>query len=232
MRLFILYDNSAEPPLIAGWGFSALVEIRGRVLLFDAGADRRILKHNVEALGVDLSRVTDIFISHAHCDHIGGLSYLLDFVRGGRMWVPEGTANSLRPRARTAKMALIAVKRPRELGDGLWSTGQMGRSPKEQGLIVPTAEGPVLITGCAHPGVERMARRAVRLVGKKLRLVIGGFHLLDADAERLQEVIRGLRGTTEGVAPGHCTGEEAAEALLSAFPGSPHPKVGMRLEFL
>ena len=231
MRLLVLYDNVAEPPLIAGWGFSALVETQGRVFLFDAGADRGILEHNVETLGVDLSRVTDIFISHPHCDHIGGLSYPLELVEGGKMWAPESAVGPLRARARAAKMALFAVKEPRDLGDGFWSTGQMGLSPGEQGLIVPTDKGPILITGCAHPGVERMARRAVRLTGRKLRLVIGGFHLLDADAERLREVVQGLQETTEGVAPGHCTGEKATEALLSAFPGSPHLKVGLQMEF-
>ncbi|GEM_PF-6778547 len=61
MRILILYDNVARAPLREGWGFSALIEAGGRAILFDAGADRLLLEHNVRTLGVDLSRLTDLF---------------------------------------------------------------------------------------------------------------------------------------------------------------------------
>lgn len=56
-----------------------LVKINDRVLLFDTGAGANLgpdagrLPASLAAAGVDPRSVTDIFISHAHGDHVGGL---------------------------------------------------------------------------------------------------------------------------------------------------------------
>lgn len=226
----ILYDNVARPPLREGWGFAALVEAPGRSILFDCGADRLLLKHNVRELGVDLSRLTDIFLSHPHCDHVGGLSYALEEAKRVRIWAPHVMEDYLRPRAKAAKAELMPVKSPRALGEGIWSTGTMGRGTKEHGLVVATGDGPVLITGCAHPGIARMAARAARVAGERPRLVLGGFHLGGLSRGELSRVIRDLQGITAAVAPGHCTGREATEALLAAFPGSRALEAGLTLD--
>lgn len=58
---------------IGEWGFSALVEADGRALLFDTGNHPDTVLRNAEALNIDLSRVTDVVLSHNHRDHTGGL---------------------------------------------------------------------------------------------------------------------------------------------------------------
>ncbi|MBN1262370.1 MAG: MBL fold metallo-hydrolase, partial [Anaerolineae bacterium] len=74
VRITILYDNtSTAPELRAGWGFSALVEYHGHTVLFDAGADPTILKHNASQLNIDLAVIEAIVLSHIHQDHTGGL---------------------------------------------------------------------------------------------------------------------------------------------------------------
>src|ERR671936_91894 len=55
------------------WGFSALVEARGRRLLFDAGGRPDTVLRNAEALGVDLASIPEVVLSHGHLDHTGGL---------------------------------------------------------------------------------------------------------------------------------------------------------------
>jgi len=227
MQLIILYDNVARPPLREGWGFSALIKLQDRKILFDAGADRLLLEHNVEELGIDLSEITDVFLSHPHCDHVGGLSYVLERARRARIWAPWVMEGYLRPRA--VKAELILVKGPRRLGEGLWSTGTMGRAVKEHGLVVAGAAGPVLVTGCAHPGIDRMARRAARIAGTSLRLALGGFHLEGTSEEQLARVIRGLKETAQSVAPGHCTGKAATAALTAEFPGTSPLSVGTEI---
>lgn len=229
MRILILYDNVARPPLREGWGFSALVEVGERRILFDTGADRLVLAHNVRALGVDLSRLTDIFLSHPHCDHMGGLSYPLENAKGVCIWAPYVMEGYLRSRAKRAKAELIPVKGPRGLGDGLWSTGTMGRGVKEQGLVISTGGGLVLLTGCAHPGVARMAGRAAKVGGARIRLALGGFHLAGLPEGKLGKALRDLKEVADSVAPGHCTGERATEELLSSFPGSEILEVGLSL---
>ncbi len=226
MGVTVIYDNRAQLPLREGWGFSVLIRLPERVILFDAGADRLVLKHNVETLGIDLSQITDIFLSHPHCDHIGGLSYVLEEAKRVRIWAPAVMEEYLRPRAKSAKAELFPIKGPRKLGQGLWSTGAMGRGIKEQGLVIATEVGPVLITGCAHPGVHRLAARAASLAGARLRAVLGGFHLAGIDTERLSALIEALGESTSAVFPGHCTGKAPTEALLAAFPGSEALRVG------
>jgi 7,8-dihydropterin-6-yl-methyl-4-(beta-D-ribofuranosyl)aminobenzene 5'-phosphate synthase len=58
------------------WGYAALVEVDGRRILFDTGANPDTVLKNAEALKIDLSNVEDVVISHFHGDHTGGLIML------------------------------------------------------------------------------------------------------------------------------------------------------------
>jgi 7,8-dihydropterin-6-yl-methyl-4-(beta-D-ribofuranosyl)aminobenzene 5'-phosphate synthase len=58
---------------VGEWGFAALVEADGRRLLFDAGYRPETVLQNARELGIDLSTVTDVVLSHHHGDHTGGL---------------------------------------------------------------------------------------------------------------------------------------------------------------
>lgn len=81
----ILADNAAAPPYLAEHGFSAFLEVRAtegsggpsasRVVLFDVGMGA--LFGNAVTAGVDLSRVTDVVLSHGHYDHTDALAAFL-----------------------------------------------------------------------------------------------------------------------------------------------------------
>jgi 7,8-dihydropterin-6-yl-methyl-4-(beta-D-ribofuranosyl)aminobenzene 5'-phosphate synthase len=76
-RVTILYDAFGKSAAMTkAWGFSALVEFGGKRILFDTGGNAEILEHNVKALGVDLSKLDFVVISHRHGDHVSGLNYL------------------------------------------------------------------------------------------------------------------------------------------------------------
>ncbi|MFO7965496.1 MAG: hypothetical protein R6U50_16345, partial [Desulfobacterales bacterium] len=67
MKLSIVYDNTAfRKDLQADWGFAALVEIRGRKILFDTGGNGDILLSNMKKLKIFPETIDDVFISHAH----------------------------------------------------------------------------------------------------------------------------------------------------------------------
>jgi 7,8-dihydropterin-6-yl-methyl-4-(beta-D-ribofuranosyl)aminobenzene 5'-phosphate synthase len=77
-RVTILYDAFGKSaPTTKAWGFSALVEYGGKRILFDTGGNAEIFEHNVKALGVDLSKLDFVVLSHRHSDHISGVNYLL-----------------------------------------------------------------------------------------------------------------------------------------------------------
>ena len=77
-RITILYDAFSDNKTVTkDWGFSALVEHDGKRILFDTGNNAATFEHNVKALGVDLSKLDFVVISHRHTDHTTGLKYLL-----------------------------------------------------------------------------------------------------------------------------------------------------------
>jgi 7,8-dihydropterin-6-yl-methyl-4-(beta-D-ribofuranosyl)aminobenzene 5'-phosphate synthase len=80
MRITVLIDNERpvdRPDLACELGLSLLVEHRNHHILFDTGASSAFAD-NAAVLGVDLSRVDAVVISHDHFDHGGGLRRFLE----------------------------------------------------------------------------------------------------------------------------------------------------------
>jgi 7,8-dihydropterin-6-yl-methyl-4-(beta-D-ribofuranosyl)aminobenzene 5'-phosphate synthase len=93
-KVTILYDAFGESKeLTKDWGFSALVEHNGKRILFDTGNDATIFEHNVKALGVDLTRLDFVVISHRHADHATGLRYVLKVNPNVTVYVPADGGN-------------------------------------------------------------------------------------------------------------------------------------------
>jgi len=57
-------------------GFAALIEKDGEKLLMDTGQGMT-LQGNATALGIDLTSINKISLSHGHYDHTGGLPFVL-----------------------------------------------------------------------------------------------------------------------------------------------------------
>ena len=71
------------------FGFSAVVEYRGKTILFDAGTDARVFESNLKALKIDLRRVDIAIVSHGHYDHTGGFDYLLSVNPKVKIYAPN-----------------------------------------------------------------------------------------------------------------------------------------------
>jgi len=61
---------------VGEWGFAALIEADGQQLLIDTGARPDTVLQNAHELGIDLSRVRTVVLTHFHDDHVGGLMTL------------------------------------------------------------------------------------------------------------------------------------------------------------
>ena len=148
------------------WGYSALVEVDGRKFLFDTGANPDVVLKNAKTLGVDLSDVEDVVISHNHDDHTGGLIALrreLMKKNPRAMSRAHVSANIFQPRVkvdgsddngltplRTEYERLggrfILHDGPVELNPGVWFTGPVPRRYPEtnwdtDGVKLRTAAG-------------------------------------------------------------------------------------------
>jgi len=167
MKVTIIYDNtSAKPYLQADWGFSALVEIKERKILFDTGANGSILLSNMEKLKINPQDIKDVFISHLHWDHTGGLSSFLQLNNKVKLWVPSCLSEG------KDAGEVIEVKSPVKLYEGVYSTGELDRI--EQSLCVETKKGIVIIVGCSHPEMEHILKTASHF--GKVYGIIGGLH--------------------------------------------------------
>ncbi len=77
-RVTVLYDAFGQrADLRKDWGYAALVEVRGKRILFDTGNDAATLAHNAKAAGIDLRQLDFVVMSHRHGDHMGGLAHVL-----------------------------------------------------------------------------------------------------------------------------------------------------------
>src|SRR6185295_1837636 len=89
-QITILYDAlGTDAAMKKDWGFSALVEVGGKRILFDTGNDRDIFAANVKAKGVDLSNLDFVVLSHHHSDHMAGLSYVLSVNPKVKIYAPK-----------------------------------------------------------------------------------------------------------------------------------------------
>jgi len=214
--LTVLYDNNpADPRLTAAWGFACLIESQGGTILFDTGGDGAILMQNMATLGIDPAAIDAVVLSHNHADHVGGLQALLRWNDHLVVYIPGSFPDEF-GRQVGERARVVEVGGPTEIIEGVHTTGEMGTTVVEQSLIVETARGLVVVTGCAHPGIVDVVRRAA--AQGEIDLVIGGFHLRDRSRGDVQVVIEDLLALgVRRIAPCHCTGAEATAGFEAAF---------------
>ncbi len=86
VKIVILSDNYVVSPnrLLGEWGLSIYLEVdvggRKFRILYDTGQTGIPVLNNAEILGIDLSKISYIVISHGHYDHTGGLLKVLEKV--------------------------------------------------------------------------------------------------------------------------------------------------------
>jgi 7,8-dihydropterin-6-yl-methyl-4-(beta-D-ribofuranosyl)aminobenzene 5'-phosphate synthase len=223
VTLTIVYDNNppaigtapGDPPLRTGWGFSCLVQRNGTTLLFDTGADAATLQSNLQALGIDPADIDVLVLSHDHSDHTGGLDAVLDAGANPTIFVPSSFPEDFKDRL-AERTPVVEVTGPAEIAEGVRTTGEMGTEIIEQSLIVESAAGLVVVTGCAHPGIVGIVRSAAAI--GDVDLVMGGFHLRDESPDECAALIAEIEALgVARVAPTHCTGETARGRFAAAF---------------
>ena len=113
---------------------------------------------------------------------------------------------------------LVEVTDPLEIMPGIYTTGEVSTHVAEQALIVETAQGAVILTGCSHPGVVDMVRRAREVVESEIALVTGGFHLIEASRAQIEGIIADLQDLgVQRAAPSHFSGDLAMEMFAEVF---------------
>ena len=85
-------------------------------------------------------------------------------------------------------------------------------------VVVVTDQGLVIITGCAHPGVDRIVARVQELFDQPVYLVLGGVHLGSPSPSDISQILADLRMMgVQKVGPSHCTGDQAIDAFATEY---------------
>jgi 7,8-dihydropterin-6-yl-methyl-4-(beta-D-ribofuranosyl)aminobenzene 5'-phosphate synthase len=181
---------TAREGLIGEPGVSYLVRADDTTILFDVGYNERgehpsPLLRNMAALGIEVTDVDMVVISHAHEDHVGGMSHMMrrTFALSGQpvdlkripAYVPVPLSNP------TAQVAV--VDGPRVIAPGVASMGSiprqlffLGWTPEQSLAVNVEGKGIVVIIGCGHSTLQRIVDRAEMLFDEPLYGIVGGLH--------------------------------------------------------
>lgn len=141
-------------------------------------------------------------------------------------------------------LKVVEVKNPVQIIAGAYFTGNIervttyekvpptllikrGEKPEpddfrgEQALFFNVrGKGLVVLSGCAHAGIVNTVKHAQKITGTdKIHAVIGGFHLINAKPEVIQNTVADIKAMKpDHVVPTHCTGFEAIVAFSREMP--------------
>jgi 7,8-dihydropterin-6-yl-methyl-4-(beta-D-ribofuranosyl)aminobenzene 5'-phosphate synthase len=228
LTIRIVHDNCPfDDRLEMAWGFAATVVTPSRTILFDTGSDGTLLLANMAQMEIDPKGIGTVVLSHAHADHTGGLVGFLQTNPAVEVFLLSSFPDRFKQTVRGYGADVIEVNLPREVCVNVHSTGLMGRRIHEQALVVRTEKGLVVLTGCAHPGIDRIVEAVHDSYEGDILLVIGGFHLQWATGSQIERIIRTFeRLGVRYVAPTHCTGEKAQQLFEKHF-GNRYLQVGV-----
>lgn len=120
----------------------------------------------MEKLGIDPGDINDVFISHSHHDHTGGLSAFLEHNNNVKVWIPILYGGVKHARE------VIKVEKAQKLYNGIYSTGELEHI--EQFLCIKIEKGIVVITGCSHPSMNHILKAEAQL--GSVYGIIGALH--------------------------------------------------------
>jgi len=213
VKITVVYDNvSFDRSFGTGFGFSCVVETEKSCILFDTGGDYKILSGNLRRAGIPLNALDALIISHNHFDHTGGLNGLLRDRPDIPVYLPGSVPLRNKVSAARIQYPHFAADTPDPVAEGIDTTGLLGRVIKEQGVVIHSTEGLILVTGCAHPGIAEIAATTRLRFEKPIYLLMGGFH---HPPLRAAEELCNLG--VEYSAPSHCTGKAGIRAFQEVF---------------
>lgn len=215
----ILYNNYAfTEEFQSDWGFSCLLEGMEKTILFDTGAKGDLLFENIEKLKINPKDIELVVISHHHTDHIGGLLSFLEKNSNVTVYLPPSITDSMVQQVKETGSKVVIPNAPLEICKGVHLTGPMGEEIIEQSMIVDTADGSMVITGCSHPGIVDIVRKSKAILPKDIRLVFGGFHLLRKSEDEIEQIISEFKKLdVKRAGPTHCTGDQMIQAFKDAY---------------
>jgi 7,8-dihydropterin-6-yl-methyl-4-(beta-D-ribofuranosyl)aminobenzene 5'-phosphate synthase len=195
LKILPVIDYETDnPEMKTECGVSYWIEADDNTFLMDVGFNAKKehpspLLHNMDNLGLSLSQIQFIFISHGHLDHIGGLkeqkqhSFSLSQGLVELDTIPVYTPVPLSASEYNPKPINKVIPEPKVIAPGIISIGAINRNlffmgpTLENVLAINLKEkGIVLIIGCGHPSIQNIIDRTKMLFKEPIYGIIGGLH--------------------------------------------------------
>ncbi len=123
MEIKILFDSKGlNRKFSIGWGVSYLINSQ---VLFDTGERSSYLFRNMGHMGINISDIKAVVISHDHWDHTNGLWDLLSKRPGLDIYVCSGFSKEFRNKLAKYKCNIIEAASFMKIADGIYTTGQI-----------------------------------------------------------------------------------------------------------
>lgn len=213
MQIKILFDSTAlDNRFSIGWGISYLVNDK---VLFDTGEKSGKLLRNMKKMGVCISSIKAVVISHEHWDHRGGLCGILKENPKLKVYSCPHFSERFKNGIKSYGGQLIEVDKFTRICNNIYTTGEIegrynGTYMPEQALILKTSKGISILTGCAHPGIIKIIENVKRSIAGNIYLVMGGFHLIGKHKKTISSTVNKFKKLgVKKVAPTHCSGRRA-----------------------
>jgi len=207
IKITILYDDldGVEPGYIKSFGFSALLEVKNKIILFDTATKEDILIENLTNFGITPSSIDAVILSHNHYDHTDGLPAILKSNENLPVFVHKHWEKPVRHKGISVppknKFVVKEGGQFKELGEKVYITNAF-MSPDYGGIYehacyVRTNDAYILICGCCHPGLLDFLKDRESLgipVDTPLYIIGGlhGFEFTDKEAQSINPYIRSI----------------------------------------
>jgi 7,8-dihydropterin-6-yl-methyl-4-(beta-D-ribofuranosyl)aminobenzene 5'-phosphate synthase len=186
----------------------------------------------------DIDKIIILHDQYDHYDHIGGLWKILEHRQSIPVYICSNFSQSFKDKLGKFDNPVINSHAFQEIDKQIYTTGEIAASYKnnliaEQALVLKTAKGLVIITGCAHPGIITIIKTVKKNFPQdNIYLVLGGFHLTGASEKEIEKIVKGFQSLkVQMVAPLHCSGDMTKKVFKQYYGDSCISlRVGEKLE--
>jgi len=221
--LLIAEGSTKEDRKAKCWGTSFLL---GEDTLFDAFGREDLFFEKIRYYDIDLLKIKNIVISHDHWDHIAALGKILDINKNISVFLCENGSSEIKKLVLSKGSLVCDISTPQKIKDKIYSLGEIpfiysGKTMFEQSLAVFGEKGLSVISGCAHPGIFEIIKKAKEYFNEDIYSVIGGFHMYNLKEDEIMKIVDDIYSIgVKKIYPLHCTGREASLCFFEKFAAS------------
>ncbi|MEG2454841.1 MAG: MBL fold metallo-hydrolase, partial [Oscillospiraceae bacterium] len=244
MKLTVLMENAPSGSFVHEHGLALHLSYEGKNYLLDTGSTGKFVE-NAAALHIDLAQVDACILSHGHYDHGNGLAAFFSRNKTAQVYLRPDAMNPQYFTAGPLKKFIgvdpqIFADYPQRfspvegvylLAPGLWLVPD--EVLHEQSLVAETEGGLVVLNSCCHAGAGNIVKGILaQFPGKKVRALVGGFHLMGLPGISTLGVSPGIVKNlacwltdelgVQKIYTGHCTGIPAYDLLKAERPDQIH----------